>query len=189
MRKLFASPGTGVLSPDIGSILAIGRFRVTKDIIFDETLFPKGSKVETDLDFSVMNILYTYSFYQTPNIDLGVSSGVNIYDFDSDIKAPEKGLDEGGDGTAPFPVVGLRVRHNFKPKWNWGASFDYFEIDEGDVEGQVIDILIGVEYEAWKKVSLGFAWNDVSIDAEDTEDNDELDWDYDGYFWYVRYSH
>jgi hypothetical protein len=75
------------------------------------------------------------------------------------------------------------------PKWGFGASFDYFEIDESDVEGQVIDILIGVEHQTWKNAGLGFGYNDVSIDAEDKEDKDELDWDYDGFFAYVRFSY
>ncbi len=30
-------------------------------------------------------------------------------------------------------MFGLRVSHAFKPKWSWGASFDYFEIDKAYV--------------------------------------------------------
>jgi hypothetical protein len=161
---------------------------LTKDIIFDDTFFPAGTTVESDLGFTVINILYTYSFYQTPKLDLGVSTGLNIYEFDSEIEAPTLAIEEEGDGTAPFPVFGIRARWAFTPKWGFGAAFDYFEIESGDTEGQVIDILIGVEHQTWEKVGLGFGWNDVSIDAEDEEDGDELDWDYDGFFGYVRFS-
>ncbi len=83
-------------------------------------------------------------------------------------------------------MFGLRLRWAFNPKLRLGASFDYFEIEEGDVEGQVIDILVGVEHQTWDKVALGLGYNDVSIEAEDKEDRDELDWDYDGFVGYAR---
>ncbi|TDJ71739.1 MAG: hypothetical protein E2O38_06925 [Proteobacteria bacterium] len=67
------------------------------------------------------------------------------------------------------------------------ASLDYFEIDEGDVEGQVIDILIGLEHQTWTNVGLGIGYNDVSLEAENKEDQDELDWKYDGFFGYARF--
>ena len=159
-----------------------------RDIQFEDTIFTAGSAVRSNLDFTVMNILYTYSFFQKPTLDLGVSTGVNLYEFDSKITAPATQTREEGDGTAPLPVLGLRVRWAFTPKFLLGASFDYFEIDKSDTEGQVIDILVAVEHQTWKNAGLGLGYNDVSIEAEDKEDRDELDWDYDGFFGYARFS-
>ena len=68
------------------------------------------------------------------------------------------------------------------------ASFDYFEINESDVEGQVIDILIGIEHQTWKKIGLGLAYNDVDIEGEQKEDNDEVNWQHDGFFGYARFN-
>ncbi len=48
--------------------------------------------------------------------------------------------------------------------------------------------MIVLEHHAWKKVRLGLAYNDVHIDAEQKEDQDELDWDYDGFFGYARFN-
>ncbi len=78
-------------------------------------------------------------------------------------------------------------RSIFRRYLSW-ASLDYFEIDEGDVEGQVIDILVGLEHEhqTWNTAALGIGYNDVSLEAENKEDRDELDWDYDGLFGYAR---
>ncbi len=165
-----------------------GKATILRDIQIDDTIFPAGSKVRTELDFTVFKTAYVYSFYQTPKLELGVSTALTIYEFDSDVLSPLTRTQEDGDGTAPFPTFGLRVKWPFKPKWTFGASWDYFEIDESDVEGQVIDILIGVEYQAWQKVGLGLGYNDVHIEAEDKEDKDELDWKYDGFFSYARYT-
>ncbi len=165
-----------------------GRATVLRDIQIDDTLFPAGSKIRTQLDFTVYKTSYSYAFYQTPKLELGVSTALTIYEFDSDLVAPTTRTQEDGDGTAPFPTFGLRVKWPFKPNWTFGASYDYFEINESDVEGQVIDILIGVEYQAWKKVGLGLGYNDVHIDAENKDEGDELDWKYDGFFGYARYT-
>jgi len=165
-----------------------GRATVLRDIQIDDTIFPAGSKIRTELDFAVFKTTYVYSFYQTPKLELGVSTSLTIYEFDSNLVAPATRTQEDGDGTAPFPTFGLRVKWPFKPKWMFGASYDYFEIDESDVEGQVIDILIGVEYQAWEKVGLGLGYNDVDIEGEQKEDQDELDWEYDGFFGYARFN-
>ncbi len=161
---------------------------VLRDIIFEDEVFTTGTTVNTKLSFAVLKILYTYSFFQNDTIDLGVSTGVNIYEFDSTLEARAVGIKEEGDGTTPFPVFGLRFGWNFKPKLGFGASLDYFEIDEGDVEGQVIDILVGLEHQTWNTAALGIGYNDVSLEAEKKEDRDELDWDYDGFFGYARFS-
>ncbi len=165
-----------------------GTATLLRDIQIEDTVFPAGSQVRSELDFTVFKSTYVYSFYQTPKLELGVTTSLTIYDFDSNIVSPTTKTQEDGDGTAPFPTFGLRVKWPFKPKWMFVAIYDYFEIDESDVEGQVIDILVGVEYQAWEKVGLGLGYNDVSIDVEDTEDKDELDWEYDGFFGYARYT-
>jgi len=48
--------------------------------------------------------------------------------------------------------------------------------------------LIVLEHQAWKKVRLGLGYNGVHIEAENKEDKDELDWKYDGFFGYARYT-
>jgi len=159
-----------------------------RDIQFEDTLFSAGTTIKTELDFNVTSLIYTYSFFQNSKLDLGVSTSVTIYEFDSTLIAPATRTKEEGDGTAPFPTFGMRVGWAFKPKWMFRASFDYFEIDDSDVEGEVIDILIGVEHQTWKKVGLGLAYNDVSIDAENKDEGDEFDWQYDGFFGYARFN-
>lgn len=160
---------------------------VSRDIQFEDEIFTAGTTVDSELDLTVANILYTYSFLQNAKLDLGVSAGVNIYEFDSSLTAPSAGIEEDGDDTAPFPVFGVRLRYAFKPKFLFGASFDYFEIDEGDVEGEVIDILIALEHQTWDTAGLGIGYNDVSIEAEDRDEGDEVSWDYDGFFGYARF--
>lgn len=160
----------------------------SRDIQFEDTLFSAGTAIKTELDFNVTNLIYTYSFFQTPKVDLGVSTSVTFYEFDSTLFAPSIQTKEEGDGTAPFPAVGMRVGWAFKPKWMLRASFDWFEIDESDVEGEVIDILVGAEHQTWKKVGLGLAYNEVDIEAEQKDDQDDLDWEYDGFFGYARFN-
>ncbi len=48
--------------------------------------------------------------------------------------------------------------------------------------------MIVLEHQAWKKVGLGPGYNDIHIDVEDKEDKGELDWKYDGFFGYGRYT-
>jgi len=169
------------LSRDATTVLA-------RDIIFEDKIFNAGTAVKSRLDFTVLKALYTYSFFQNTKMDLGVSTGVHIYQFKSKLESATGGLRRDSDGTAPFPVVGLRFQWRFKPKLGFGASIDYFEIDKKDTEGRVIDILLALEHQTWKNASLGIGYNIVALEAEKKDDNDRFDWDYDGFFLYVRFN-
>ena len=61
------------------------------------------------------------------------------------------------------------------------------QVHEGDVEGQAIDVLVGLEHQTWTNVALGIGYNDVSLEAENKKDRDELDCDYDGFSGYARF--
>lgn len=163
-----------------------GRETLLRDIQYEDTIFTAGTAVDSELGFTVIKVVYTYSFFQKEKIDLGVSTGLYVYDFESEIVAPETRTKEESDGTAPFPTFGLRVTWAFKPELFFRAHLDYFDIDRSDVEGEVIDILVALEHQTWKNVGLGIGYNDVDAEGEDKEDRDEVKLEYDGLLLYAK---
>lgn len=43
-------------------------------------------------------------------------------------------------------------------------------------------MIVALEFKPFKKIGFGIGYNSVSIFAEDSEDNDEFEYEYDGYF-------
>ncbi len=82
------------------------------------------------------------------------------------------GLDEDDE------AVRLAGYYRFKPRHR--IEFSYFKISRDGRATVLRDIIFDDE------VALGIGYNDVSLEAEDKKDQDELDWDYDGVFGYAR---
>ncbi len=162
-----------------------GVTRTKQDIDFGDLAIPAGSRVESEFGFVIIKVAYSNSFFLGRKMELGWSVGMIGLDVDGKIDAGVIGQED-GDGFAPFPVFGFRLNRVFGPKLVFRASIEYFEINEGDVDGRVIDALIALEHKTWKKVGLGVGYNSVDFEAENTDDNDEFRLEYKGLLLYAK---
>ena len=70
------------------------------------------------------------------------------------------------DFAFPLPVIGLRGSFALTPKWMIRQSFDYFYVNFGDYEGQLVDFLAAVEWNALKHLGLGVGYNYIQMDLD-----------------------
>jgi len=164
-----------------------GKAVTTFPIIIDDTFYRTGTILKTDFDYRVFKLAYAYSFWQTDKVDISASAGGYIFDVDLRI-TPNEGEKESESGTAPFPMFGLHFNYRITDRLMLIAGYEYFTIDKSEAEGELIDVVVGLEYKAYKKIGLGIGYNNVSISAENPEDKDEFDYEYDGILAYFTYS-
>jgi len=127
---------------------------------------PVGSKVETDLDMTVVRGSYAWSFFKNDNFDLGISGGLYVLGTDFKIEAADLGRVQSTNFTAPLPVIGLRGSFALTPQWFIRQSFDYFYIKYGDYEGQLVDFNVALEWDFWKYAGVGVGYNFVQMDLD-----------------------
>lgn len=152
---------------------------------------PIGSRVKTDFDMSILRGSYAWSFFKNEHFDLGISAG--LYGMDVDFKiqneSPGGGRIEETDFTVPLPVIGLRGNFALTPKWFIRQSFDYFYVNFGDYEGQLVQFTAAVEWNAMKHFGLGLGYNYVQMGLDyDGSDNflSEIDLAYGGFLLFAK---
>ena len=161
----------------------------TRPLIIDDTLFRRGSELSTEFDYQILKLAYAYSFWQTDKVDLSVSGGLYTFDIDISVKS-EDGKQEGDAGTAPFPMFGVHLGYRLRESLYLNAGFEYFAVNESDVEGELTDALVSLEYRAFENVGFGLGYNAVGIFVESTEDDDDkFDFEYDGILLYLTWIH
>jgi hypothetical protein len=65
---------------------------------------------------------------------------------------------------------------------------EYFKISEGDIDGQLANFLLALEYRfsgIWG-VGAGYRDVDVHLELEDSDSDDELEYDYQGLYLYLN---
>ena len=158
-----------------------------RTLIIDDKIYLKGSTVTSDFSAQFFRLLYGYSFYQTDKIDIAFSAGVVGLKIDSTVESSISGTEK-NDEFLPLPVFGFRSNYVLSPNFLFKAGIDYFEISESDVEAQVIDWNLAIEYTLWKKTGIGLAYGSFSVEGEDIEDNDSADFDVEGVFVYAKFG-
>lgn len=137
--------------------------------IGDET-FNIGTEVKTDFDFFVVQAAYTYSFLQDDRIDLGVTAGVFVLDLDIKVREKVLAVDESLDVTFPLPVLGLHLEYAITPKVFLTQDFRAFYLKVDTLEGLLVSLFAGVEWNVWEYVGFGAGVNYLSADLEGSGD-------------------
>ena len=137
--------------------------------------FPIGDRVKTDFDISILRGSYAWSFFKNEHFDLAVAGGLYGMSIDYKMRSEDSGTIEETDFTVPLPVVGLRGNFALTPKWFIRQSFDYFYVNIGDYEGQLVDFGVALEWNAFKYLGLGVGYNFVAMDLKYSGSDDFLD--------------
>ena len=151
--------------------------------------FPLGTKVKTDFDVSVLRGSYAYSFFKNEHFDLGVAAGLFGLKVEFKMDSDVFGKVEKTDFTVPLPVVGLRGNFALTPKWFIRQSFDYFYINVGNYEGQLVDFNVALEWNALKHLGLGVGYNYAVMDLKYSGSDDfleEIDMSYGGVLLFAK---
>ncbi len=162
-----------------------GNNTIDREIIVDDTTYTVGSRLDSSFDYRALKLAYTHSIWRTSGYDLGLTGGLIIFDLDLEIES-DSGPKEGDGGTSPFPMIGLRGSWQLQPRLYLRAHLEYFKISEGDIDGQLEDYLVALEYRFGEGWGAGLGYNYLELDVEDSDSRDEFRYEYDGLLLYLN---
>lgn len=159
-------------------------------IQFGDEIFDINSTVSSESDLSILKLAYTYSFLAGDRGHMGVTAGLYALSTEISLSEPTAGQFESDSLTAPLPVIGLRGNYLLTPKLALRSSGEVFAIELDDVDGQLFDFYLGLDYQFHKRFGVGLGYNTVRLDvnASGSEFNGSLDWDYDGLLLYFKFN-
>ena len=155
---------------------------IQRDIQYGDQIFAIDTVVNANFDLTIYKLAYTYSLMQRDKGYLGVTLGAYVADSTISLGEPNLGQAEVGEITAPLPVIGLRGEYEFSDRWTLSASGEFFAIEYDNVDGSLVDLYFGIDYQIIDHVAIGLGFNSVNIDVDATKSDFDgsLDWQYDG---------
>ncbi|MGI9206246.1 MAG: hypothetical protein ACR2Q3_19680 [Woeseiaceae bacterium] len=160
---------------------------VRRDIEFGDINIGVGAVVDTNFDYQIAKLVYSYSLAQNEKLDLALAVGVYTAIYDIRATNVDTGDEEQEDGVAPVPLVGIRAGYFITPRWLARAQLEYLEISIGDGEATYLDSTVSIEYHAFERIGFGLAYNFVDVEGEDKGSNDQADFAYDGLVAFVSW--
>lgn len=167
---------------------------------FQDNAIQAGAALSTDSEFYIYDINYIYSFYQTPEMEIGISGGIYWMDLDFEVNASGYIEDENGSvsfdsdfedsasADVPLPLLGFYFDYQLANNWQLHSSARYFSANIDNYEGSITSLLVAIDYTFWQTVALGLSVARFEIDAEADESNftGEFGWQYSGAQLYLK---
>ena len=154
-----------------------GSRTIDREITIDEETFEIGAMVNTKLGYDTYDLTYTWWMHSVPNQAFGITLGAINYSFDLDVRAEAtsgEGSIEGRASTSadlPAPKIGISYRRAFGQGWRFSGDVSVFTAEIGNVDADVLDTNVGLEYFPWENVGARLQYSVSRIRAE-AEKND-----------------
>ncbi|MBE9560210.1 MAG: hypothetical protein IMF15_05440 [Proteobacteria bacterium] len=139
-----------------------------KDIDIDGNIIKSGASIGVEANTHTFDIEYIYSFYKTPEAEVGVTGGIYWMNSLVEVSAAGEVVLEGSDQAefrtdyqsnqrvvAPLPLIGVKAAYEFNQQWRARVSARYLDLTVGDIEGRILNLNLVAEYYFNNNLGLG----------------------------------
>ena len=169
------------------------RVVLEEDIEWGDVVFGAGSNAAAGTNFSLTRIFFGRQLDTSRSHDFGIGAGIHWLEMGSFIEgtvlingtptASRRSVSEG----APLPNIGAWYRYSISPRWALRTRLDLLSADIGDYDGLLVNVALGVNFQAFEHFGFGLNYNyfelDITIDKSDWRGNIETT--YDGVYVYA----
>ena len=136
-----------------------------QDIQWGDRVFTVGTQVQSMFNFADVRVSGGYSFFRTPDKELGVGLGFHVASYNVALSAASVG-DEAKKVTAPLPVLSAYGQFALTQTWAVGARLDRFVITYDKYYGNLTSMAVDVNYQPFRHVGFGLAYRSLFIILE-----------------------
>jgi hypothetical protein len=157
---------------------------ITKELEWDNVVISAGAEVDSYLNIDIFRLDYGYSFYHNEDVELMLTAGIHLTNFDIGLSA--KGDVDSGSGPvytetykssesllAPLPTIGFKGEYTIIQKKLFVTyNVDYFYLEYDNYDGSLINSSLGLEYRFVDNFGVGIGYDntimEVGADIGDT---------------------
>jgi hypothetical protein len=138
---------------------------IDRQIDWGDQSFAANTTVSAKFNFSDLRISGGYSFFRTPDKELGVGLGLHMAWYDVSLNSSTSGRD-GQDVLAPLPVLSLYGNFALTDTWAVGARLDRFSLSYDKFSGGLTSLALDLQYQPFRHVGFALGYRGLFIEAE-----------------------
>ncbi len=160
-----------------------GKNRLSIDIDIGDETYTVGETVVSSIVYELFKIGYAYSFYRSEQVELAVTAGLNMTEYEFDYELVDGSSDDTSDASGPLPMFGIRVAYAVTSNWSLHYLSEVLFIETDEAEGSFQTYELDIRYRLNERFMLGAGVLRSSIDvtAEDPDWNGRIADTYEGY--------
>ena len=160
------------------------------EIEFEDEIYAIGERIDSEIEYTMYRIGYSYSFYHSDRVELSLSAGLNVMDYAFELSNSDGSNASDADVTAPLPMTGVRIAYAINDNWSVHYLAETFFIEiEDTLKGSLINSEVTLRYRMFDHFILGAGFADFSTDleAEDSDWNGRVEESSRGYILFLSY--
>lgn len=150
-----------------------GRNLLAIDIDIGDESYSVGDTVISNINYELLKIGYAYSFYHSHAVELSVTAGLNMTDYEFDYELVDGSSADSSEASGPLPMFGIRVSYAINPRWSIHYLSEVLFVEAGDAEGSFQNYELDIRYKLNNNFMLGAGLTRFSIDVT----MKDSDWD------------
>ena len=157
--------------------------------IGDET-FIVNETIVSEIKYSLFKLGYAYSFYHSPIVELSLTAGLNVTDYDFNFSQDDGSNASANGASAPLPMFGLSMGYAINSNWSIHYISEQFVIELGDeFRGTLLNNELNFEYKFDNKIAIGggFVRSSTDLEVNDSDWSGSLVDTYRGIVLYAAY--
>ncbi len=166
-----------------------------EDIEWGDVVFGAGTNAAVGFDFSLTRIFFGRQLNTSETHNVGIGGGIHWLHIGSFaegtilINGTPSTARRSVSAEAPLPNIGAWYIYSISPRWALRTRLDLLSADVGDYDGLMLNVALGVNYQAFEHFGLGLNYNffklDVGIEKSDWRGDIEIV--YDGVYLYASF--
>jgi hypothetical protein len=144
-----------------------------REIVWGDQTFPVNADVSAKFNFYDLRVSAGYSFFRTPDKELGVGLGLHLAGYDVSLTSNTTGTD-GEDVLAPLPVLSVYGQFALTDRWAVGSRVDRFSLSYDRYDGSLTSLALDLVYQPFRHFGVGVGYRGLFIKMQATGDRATL---------------
>ncbi len=148
-----------------------GANRLTRQINYRNSIYNVNDFVETDLNWRMLGVTYTWSALRRERFEIGVGLGLHFVEAQAKSEIRARNITEDGSGVGVLPTVAVDGTWRISKRWAVTGHAQYLAVSSTDVDGSFADYHLDVQYRLRRNLAIGLGYSAIKLDA-DIDSND-----------------
>ncbi len=135
-----------------------GSVLLANPIIFGNQAFVAGTQLATSLDWRVINVTYTYSFYRTDRLEIGTGLASYSVQLQTEAQAPATFQQQIVSASGTVPAIPLDIAWRVSRRFSLAARGAYFKVTIKDFSGQLTDVHFDAQFRWLPNLTTGLGY-------------------------------
>ena len=137
-----------------------------RDIVFGDFIFQEGTNFRSKIDWRVLTVTYTHSFFKYERFEGGLGLGIHLIEAHASGGQPGTLNREETDEVGIFPTIAANIAIRITNRLSFTARGQQFSATPEDFEGSMADYHADLQYRVHKNFTLGLGYTMMKTDLD-----------------------